>query len=155
MDEKKPHTDYKSEIQKYGEIAFVPNGISMWPILKNHGQSVVVKEKTERLKKYDVAFYQRENKSFVLHRVLGVSDDGYVMCGDSQFTLEKVKEDSVFGVMVGYYQGKNFISSNDEKYLKKVIRWYKNETWRKISIKSFMFSIRVKNKLKSIFRRAK
>jgi hypothetical protein len=142
--------DYTTELNKNGVIGFVPGGNSMWPILKNHGQSVVVKEKTERLKKYDVAFYQRENKSFVLHRDLGVSDDGYVMCGDSQFTLEKVKEDSVFGVMVGYYQGKNFISSNDEKYLKKVIRWYKNETWRKISIKSFMFSIRVKNKLKSI-----
>ncbi len=36
---------YKTELDKNGAIAFVPSGNSMWPILKNKGQSVIVVKK--------------------------------------------------------------------------------------------------------------
>ncbi len=153
MDDVYRQADYKSEIERLGAIGFVPNGISMWPFLKNHGQSVIVEKKKGRLNALDVAFYQRDNKSYVLHRVISVLPDGYVMCGDSQFTLEKVEEDSVFGVMTGFYKGKSLINARDEKYLKKVERWYKRKTYRKIRLKFFYLSVRVKNKLKRIFSR--
>ncbi len=142
---------YKSEVERLGVIAFVPNGVSMWPMLKNHGQSVVVEKKTSRLKKYDVAFYTRESGACVLHRVMEVTDDGYVMCGDSQFLLEKIKEEQVFGVMTGFYEKDEYVSANSEKYLKKVEKYYKRKLLRKIRVKSFMFVWRVKNKLKRIF----
>ena len=106
--------DYKSQIEKNGAIAFVPGGNSMWPMLKNKKQSVIVVAKTQRLKKFDVAFYLRDNGAFVLHRVMQVLDDGYVMCGDSQFTLEKVKEENVFGIMTSFYRGKKCVEVTDE-----------------------------------------
>ena len=143
--------DYKTELNKNGVIAFVPGGNSMWPILKNRGQSVIVKVKTERLKVYDVAFYQRANGSFVLHRVMELIDGGYVMLGDSQFEKEKVKEEQVFGVMQGFYHGKKYIETTDAKYLKKVAKWHGNIRKRKIVLKWFYFWLRVKNKLKRIF----
>lgn len=146
---------YKAEVERLGVIAFVPNGVSMWPMLKNHGQSVVVEKKTSRLKKYDVAFYARESGACVLHRVMEVTDDGYVMCGDSQFTLEKVKEEQVFGVMTGFYQKDEFVPADAEKYLKKVEKFYKRKLLRKIRIKSFMLVWRVKSKLKRIFKKDK
>ncbi|MBE5737402.1 MAG: hypothetical protein E7348_03280 [Clostridiales bacterium] len=145
--------DYKTELLKSGVISFVPKGNSMWPIIKNRGQSVVIKLKEERLKKYDVAFYVRKDGAFVLHRVVEVKDDGYVMCGDSQFTLEPILEEQVFGVMIGFYHGKKYIESNDTKYIKRVEKWYKRKTLRKIRLKTFFFTIRVKNKLKSIFKK--
>ena len=146
---------YKAEVERLGVIAFGPNGVSMGPMLKNHGQSVVVEKKTSRLKKYDVAFYARESGACVLHRVMEVTDDGYVMCGDSQFTLEKVKEEQVFGVMTGFYQNDEFVPADDEKYLKKVEKFYKRKLLRKIRIKSFMLVWRVKSKLKRIFKKDK
>lgn len=145
------NSDYKSELDKHGVIAFVPGGNSMWPTLKNRGQSVVVKRKEDRLKKYDVALYVRDNGSFVLHRVMKVVDGGYVICGDSQFVYENVKEEQVFGVMEGFYQGKKYVECSDLKYRKKVENWFKRKKIRKIRLKFFFFFQRIKNKLKRIF----
>jgi hypothetical protein len=144
-------TDYKTQIEKNGVIAFVPGGNSMWPMLKHRKQSVIVQKKDGRLKKFDVGFYQRDNGAFVLHRVMQVVDGGYVMCGDSQFTLEKVKEENVFGIMTGFYEGETLVEVTDKKYIKKVQSYYKNKTLRKIRLKCFYFILRVKNKLKRIF----
>ena len=61
--------NYKTQLEKNGAIAFVPGGNSMWPTLKNRGQSVVIVKKEQKLKPMDVAFYQRVDGAFVLHRV--------------------------------------------------------------------------------------
>ena len=55
--------NYKTEIEKNGVIAFVPRGNSMWPILKNRGQSVIIRKKTaeEKLAPFAVAFYERKS----------------------------------------------------------------------------------------------
>ena len=147
------YSDYKTEIEKKGVIAFVPGGNSMWPILKNRKQSVVVKKKEERLKRFDVALYQRPCGSFVLHRVMKAIDGGYVMCGDSQFTLENVKEDDVFGVLVGFYRGKTYVEVTDEKYIKQVERFYSRKFRRKIRLKFFHLGQKIKNRLKLIFKK--
>ena len=146
-------TDYKTEIERNGAIGFVPGGISMWPILKNRGQSVVVKKKTEKLKRYDVAFYQRGNGAFVLHRVIMPTEEGYVMCGDSQLSYEIVKEEQVFGVMEGFYSGKKYVECTNLKYCKRVEKWYKRKFIRKFKLKIFYFIQKVKNRLKRIFRK--
>ena len=154
LDDIKAESDYKTEIEKNGVIGFVPGGNSMWPILKHRGQSVVVKQKTQRLKKFDVAFYQRSNGAFVLHRVMDVTNDGYVMCGDSQLVYEKVSEEQVFGVMEGFYSGKNYVECSDEKYCQRVEKWYKRKRKRKFILKMFYFWQRVKNKFKRIFKKS-
>ncbi len=143
--------DYKAKLNENKILAFVPSGNSMWPTLKNKGQSVVVKAKEERLEKYDVALYVRGQKTFVLHRVLEVLEDGYIMCGDSQFVLEKVSEDQIFGKMIGFYRGKKYIDCNDEKYKKQVRNLYKRKTLRKCRVKFFFLKKRIINKLKRIF----
>ena len=143
--------DYKEKLAENDVIAFVPGGNSMWPTLKNRGQSVIVKAKKERLKAFDVALYVRGQNTFILHRVIKVLEDGYLMCGDSQFVLEKVNEDQIFGVMIGFYRGKKYIDTNDDKYIKKIKKWYKKKTFRKIRIKFFFFRQKIQSKLKRIF----
>lgn len=145
------NSDYKTEMEKNGVLAFVPGGNSMWPTLKNRGQSVVVVEKKGRLKPFDVALYVRADGSFVLHRVMEVVDGGYIICGDSQYTLENVKEEQVFGVMDGFYRGKKYIECKDEKYKREVERWYGRKFRRKVRLKCFFFRQRVKGKLKRTF----
>ena len=111
----------------------------MWPTLKNRKQSVVVKTKTERLKRFDVALYLRPEGTFVLHRVMDKTDNGYIMCGDSQLTKESVKEENVFGVMIGFYRGEKYIEVTDPDYIKEVETWYGNEKRRKRVLKNFHF----------------
>ena len=143
------HSDYLTELNKNNVIAFVPGGVSMWPTLKHRGQSVIVKSKTDKLKRFDVAFYRRENGAYVLHRVMESTEDGSVMCGDSQFFLEKVKEEQVFGVMVGFYRGKKYVDVNDPKYIKEINNWYGRKLLRKIRLKLF----RVRQKIKRLFKK--
>ena len=151
MDNLSLKTNYKSELEKNGILAFVPGGNSMWPTLKNRGQSVVVLIKKEKLKRFDVALYLRDNGTFVLHRVMEPTEWGYIICGDSQFTLEKVREDQVFGVMEGFYRGKKYIDCKDKKYIKEVERWFRRKRIRKLRLKWFFFRQRVINKLKRIY----
>ena len=131
--------DYRNQLEKTGVIAFVPGGNSMWPTLKNRKQSVIVKKKDEKLKKMDVALYKRANGSNVLHRVIETTDFGYIICGDSQFTLEKVAEDQVYGVMVGFYRGKNYIDVTDQKYIDEITALYADDEKRRKRVKRFFF----------------
>lgn len=152
MDKETPCLDYKTELIKNRILAFVPGGNSMWPTLKNRGQSVIVLVKTEKLKRFDVAFYVRSNGAYVLHRVMEATDYGYVMCGDSQTTLEKVLEEQVFGVMTGFYRGEKYIDVKDEAYIAEIESWYGNKKRREAKLKRFYFRQRVNAKIKRIFR---
>lgn len=145
--------NYKTEIEKNGVIAFVPGGNSMWPTLKNRGQSVIVGKKKGRLKVYDVAFYVRSNGAFVLHRVMEVKENGYVMLGDSQYNLEDVLEEQVFGVLEGFYRGKKYVTVDDKRYQRQVKRWFKHKFIRKVRLKLFYKGNSVKARLKRLFSR--
>ena len=140
--------NYRTELEKNGALAFVPSGNSMWPTLKNRGQSVIVERKTKKLARFDVALYLRPSGTYVLHRVIEPTDFGYVICGDSQFMQERVSEEQVFGVMTGFYKGKNFVSCSDKKYIASVEKWYGHPKKRKLRLKIFYFGIRVKGKIK-------
>ena len=142
---------YKSELEKNGALGFVPRGNSMWPTLKNKGQSVIVVKKQGRLDVFDVALYERADGQIVLHRVLEVTDDGYIMCGDSQFKKEHVSEEAVFGVMTGFYRNRKYIECSDKKYIDEVRRLYADEKRRKRRVRFFYMRLRIKNGLKKIF----
>lgn len=150
MDEKAKN-NYREALTCQEVISFVPFGSSMWPTIKENAQSVVVKRKQKRLDKYDVGLYLR-NGSNVLHRVMEVKEDGYIMCGDSLFWTEFVKEEDVFGVLDGFYRGKKYVSVEDPEYKKEIEKLYKRKVRRKIRAKTYIFFRKVKRKLKEIFK---
>ncbi len=143
--------NYRTELEKNNVIAFVPSGNSMWPTLKNHGQSVIVELKKQRLERFDVALYQRDNQTFVLHRVMEVKEGGYVICGDSQFSLEWVKEEQVFGRMLGFYRKDKYIEVTDPKYIDEIEKWFKRKKWRRLRLKAFYIRLAIKSRLKRLF----
>ena len=70
------------------EVTFSPRGTSMLPFLREGRDTVTLASKNRKLKKYDVAFYQRKNGQYVLHRVIKVGKT-YTFIGDNQFVREK------------------------------------------------------------------
>ena len=76
-------------------------GVSMLPMLKNRRDTIVVKPKTERLKRLDVALYKRGD-DYVLHRVLAPVEGGYIIRGDNCYADENVPEEAVFGVLTEF-----------------------------------------------------
>ena len=124
------------EIQKYtieeilaqkGRYVGPTVGVSMLPMLKNRRDTIVVLPKTSRLKPLDVALYKRGN-DYVLHRVLSVTDDGYIIRGDNCYANETVPEEAVIGVLTEFFRKDKHVLCSDEKYLKYVrkrLKYYK------------------------------
>ena len=111
-----------------------PNGGSMLPLIVQGRDSVYIKKPAGRLKKYDIAFFKRDNGKFVLHRVVKVKKDSYVMCGDNQLILEKGVEDRhIIGVVCKLEcDGKTF-DADDKKYKKYVVMRVNTRFIRKLS----------------------
>lgn len=78
----------KEKIDNGGMVKLPITGISMRPLLV-WGRDTVDLVKCENAKKGDIIFYLRDNGQFVLHRIVGVDDKGYVLCGDNQWYLER------------------------------------------------------------------
>ena len=100
-------------------------GDSMNPMLVEGRDRVVVVTPEFPLKKYDIPVY-RKMGHYTMHRIVKVTKNGYIICGDNRGTLEKnVKESDIIGVLNGFYQGDRFISCEDEEFLqygKKAVR---------------------------------
>lgn len=90
-------------------------GVSMRPMLKEGRDSVVIDPKTDRLVKGDVALYKRDGK-LVLHRVIKVTDSGYIIRGDNCYSDENVSEESVIGVLTGYFRGEKGVLLSSPRY---------------------------------------
>lgn len=141
-------TQLISALNDKGATCVVPNGNSMWPFIKNHKQTVVIEKLKGDLELLDVILFKREDGSLVLHRLIDFKDNLLTVCGDSQLMPERIKTDSVIGIMTGFYKGKKLVSSRNPKYLKKVRRWYKRKNYRKFRIKIYFLVQRIFNKFK-------
>lgn len=102
-------------------------GDSMMPMLRNRRDTVKIVPVNGILKKYDLPLYKRPTGEYVLHRIVKVKEDHYVICGDNRFYREKVPFDWVIGVTESFFRDDKEISVDHPeyiKYIKKVQRSY-------------------------------
>lgn len=82
-------------------VSFFPHGTSMLPMLKDGKDKVVLSPLPEKLKKYHIPLYRRNNGQYVLHRIVKVGET-YTMVGDNQYALEKgIRREQMIGVVTG------------------------------------------------------
>lgn len=113
----------EEELERSGKILQTTIGDSMEPMLQNRQNIVVIEKADGLLKKYDLPLYRRPNGKYVLHRILKVRKNDYIICGDNRIRRETVPHEWIIGVVSGYYKGKKFISVKDRKYLLYVHIW--------------------------------
>ena len=94
-------TSFEEILARDGVLAYKTKGSSMEPMLRQNRDLVVVRTPVSRLRKYDVALYKR-GKKYVLHRVIKVEKDRYLIRGDNTFSLEIVPDDAVIGVLTSF-----------------------------------------------------
>ncbi len=92
----------ESELSEHGFYASNTLGTSMRPLFKTHRDMIVVKKPEEELKKYDVALYVTPRGKYILHRVIGVRNDIYLIRGDNTYSVEHVPKEWVIGVLVKF-----------------------------------------------------
>jgi len=134
---------------KGGTFPIYPDGVSMLPLLRPGEHGVLLASPPERLKKYDIALYVRDNGAFVLHRVVKARGDTYDMIGDNQVYIERgVRADQIRAVATGRYRDGIF-----ESFDMPALRRYAKRRLFFLPIRSFF--VRGKNKLCRIFRKSK
>lgn len=123
------------ELKKNGKYLSVPTGNSMRPMLKSKENVVEIVRADRPLKKYDITLYIRADGTNVLHRVMKVQKDSYLICGDNCITPESVSFDQVEGIAVRFYRNGKWFSVNHPGYRLYVYVWCGLFPVRKILLK--------------------
>lgn len=85
-----------------GTVELTVTGNSMRPMLHDR-ESRVRLAKPGKLKKGDLPLYQRENGTYVLHRIVAVTGEALTCCGDAQWHLETgLREEQVLAVVTDF-----------------------------------------------------
>lgn len=92
---------FEDILARDGVLVYKTRGVSMEPMLRQDRDLVVIKVPSSRLRKMDVALYKRGD-AYVLHRVVGVEDDRYLIRGDNTYALETVADGDVIGVLEAF-----------------------------------------------------
>lgn len=121
----------KEKLEQGGTVEIPVTGTSMLPLLVQGRDSVIISSANE-VKINDIIFYRRDDGHFVLHRVVGTNDKGYILCGDNQWVKEYgITDNNIIGVVVELKVDGKVFSTDDEKYRKYCNRQLKNLPYRK------------------------
>lgn len=105
---------FEDLLNKDGFIVYTNVGFSMMPLLRQKRDVIEIRRKEPgRCKKYDVALYKKGER-YILHRVLRVLSDGYIIAGDHNTFIETdVTDDMILGIMTRVIRnGKNITPDN-------------------------------------------
>ena len=117
-------TDYEHYLEENGTLTYSNVGTSMMPLLRQ-GRDLftVTKKGTGRCKAGDVVLYRRPPNKYVLHRVIAVRKNDYVILGDNCVNKEYgITDKDIIGVMTGYVRGGNPHTVDDRSY--RLYTWY-------------------------------
>ena len=126
-----------------------PNGISMEPLIHQGRDAVYIKKPEGRLKKYDIAFFKRENGEYVLHRVIKVLPDSYNFCGDNQWQVERgITDSQIIGIVTKLEIDGKTVMPDDAEYIKYVKTRVDSRVRRNFLpiVKNFFRKIKIKFK---------
>lgn len=143
----------KEQIKNNGEVTFTPKGNSMLPLLRNNKDTVTLCKAEFPLKKYDVPLYVRENGKYVLHRVVAIENDSYVMRGDNQFINEPgIREEQIIGIIHSFTRKNKRYDCNSIAYRLYCKIWVNTVGMRKCLKIMRRLAGRIKRKVLRIFR---
>ena len=115
---------FEEIIKKDGYLVYTNKGYSMYPMLRQHKDLLVISRKPEgRLKKNDVVLFKRNGK-YILHRIVRVNENSYDIAGDHNWWEEKdVKEEEIIGVLTSFVRDGRKIPVDDKRYQAYITLW--------------------------------
>lgn len=129
-------SSFEEELDKKGILVYTNKGNSMYPLIRQGKDVLIIKKCNARLKKMDVPLYKRESGQYVLHRIIKVNENDYVIRGDNTYSNETgIRDDQILGVLSGVIRSGKEISVNSFSYKLYSYFWYYTYYLRKLIIK--------------------
>ena len=90
----------EEELNRSGKIVYKIKGHSMYPMLRQEKDLVVIKKNTGIIHPGDVVLYKgAKDNALVLHRVIKINEDHLVIRGDHTLSNEKVHASQIIGLL--------------------------------------------------------
>ena len=142
---------FEEQISQHGQLIYRNVGDSMMPLIRQGKDLMVISRKPEgRLHKYDVPLYKRDSGQYVLHRILKVRENDYVICGDNRWCREYGIEDRhIIGVLTAIVRDGKTIPVTDKRYLRYVHLWCDFFYVRAAILRLKSLTSRIRRKLKN------
>ena len=137
---------FEDLLARDGKLVYKTCGVSMEPMLRQDRDLVVIQVPASRLKKFDVALYRRGG-NYVLHRVIRVESDHYLIRGDNTYAFESVPDQAVIGVLSSFQRKGRQISAESRGYRLYVRFWNAIYPLRIFSFRFRRFAVRVARRL--------
>lgn len=115
---------FEDEINRTGHLVYTNRGDSMMPLLRENRDLIHIRKPQGRCRKYEVPLYKRDSGQYVLHRILKVRKEDYVICGDNRCHREYgITDRHIIGVLEGVTRDGKYIPVTDRKYRMYVHFW--------------------------------
>lgn len=114
----------------------MPRGVSMLPTLVEKRDSVILSPIMAEPRKYDIILYKRECGAYILHRIVKIFPDAYLVIGDNQFAPERVPKGAAIAVVSAIRRRDKLIKADSAG--ERIFAWFwtlcrpVRRIWRKI-----------------------
>lgn len=130
---------FLEQLEAGQSVRFSPRGVSMLPMLRQGIDSVVLSPLPEKLKKYDLPLYQRQDGHYVLHRIVAAGET-YTCMGDNQFVPEPgLKQEQMIAVVTAFYRGHREIRVSNPGYRVYCRLWHYSRPLRRFWRRGMVF----------------
>lgn len=118
-------TTFEEVLKKDGRLIYTNVGDSMQPLIRQGRDLVVIEPPPAgRLKRFDVPLYRRGSGQYVLHRILKVRENDYVLCGDNRRHKETgITDGNIIGVLTAVIRDGRTLKVTDRRYRLYVGLW--------------------------------
>ena len=115
---------FEEELERSGKLVYTNVGVSMRPLIKQDRDILIIEKPKGRLKKYDVPLYRR-GEQYVLHRVVKVRENDYIILGDNCLRKEYgIKDSQIIGVLTSLVRNGKEVDFNSFGYKFYSRFWY-------------------------------
>ncbi len=140
---------FEEILKRDGVLVYKTRGVSMRPMLRENRDLVVIRTYDGRLRKYDIPLYRRSGNRYVLHRIIEVRDNDYVIRGDNTFAKEYgITDNRIVGVLTEFKRNGKTISVNSTGFRVYSRVWNFIYPIRFVLHKARRFGGKIKRKLK-------
>jgi len=109
-------SNIESILEKEGFYLFTGSGSSMWPLIRDGIDTIEVRPVRQPLAAGDVVLFRDAQDKYVLHRIMEVKENCYLVSGDNTYSPELVPKERIIGIMTGLWRGDRKILLDSPKY---------------------------------------